>query len=86
MNETISASDKQRKFHFATGRSGVIEMEIAILKAALLYGKNELCEEDLEVLENKRRHLEETVENGCYQFDDIGWTKYGIVPGLPVYK
>ena len=86
IGETMSALDKERKFHFATGRLGVIDMELAFYKEVLLYGKNELCEEDLELLENKRKHLEETVESGCYQFDGIGWTRYGVTPGLPKYK
>jgi hypothetical protein len=68
--------DKERQFHFSTGKGGAVEMEIALRKAAMLYGKNELSEEEIEILEEKRKYLEETMEDGHYQWDGIEWKFY----------
>jgi hypothetical protein len=73
--------NEERKMYFACGKGGVIEMEIATTKAALLYGKNELSEEDEELLKNKRKRLEESVEEGLWSFNGLEW-KYGGVTGV----
>ena len=42
LDEFLDEIHKERQFCFSTDKGGAIEMEIAMRRAAYLYGKNEL--------------------------------------------